>query len=109
MELATKLKLAGNTAYGERKFVDAVRYYTRAIEVSPAPEPVFFSNRAASKSKYLLRHNRMCLASITRLHVLPRTGVREGCRRLHRSSPNRPDASAVRREESNSARKARAI
>lgn len=51
-DLATELKLAGNKAYGERKFVDAVRYYSRAIEVSPAPEPVFFSNRAASESVF---------------------------------------------------------
>ena len=49
MDIAGDLKLAGNKAYGERKFVDAVKYYSRAIEVSPTPEPVFFSNRAASK------------------------------------------------------------
>ncbi|THG93629.1 hypothetical protein EW145_g8326 [Phellinidium pouzarii] len=46
--LATDLKLKGNKAYGERKFVDAVKFYTRAIEVAPEPDPVFFSNRAAS-------------------------------------------------------------
>ncbi|KAH8111616.1 TPR-like protein [Phellopilus nigrolimitatus] len=46
--LATDLKTKGNKAYGERKFVDAVKYYSRAIEVAPEPDPVFFSNRAAS-------------------------------------------------------------
>ncbi|KAI5116078.1 hypothetical protein M0805_009288 [Coniferiporia weirii] len=46
--LATDLKTKGNKAYGERNFSDAVKYYTRAIEVSPSPDPVFYSNRAAS-------------------------------------------------------------
>ncbi|KAL5521946.1 TOM70 [Sanghuangporus sanghuang] len=46
--LATELKLRGNKAYVERKFADAVKCYTRAIEVTPEPDPVFYSNRAAS-------------------------------------------------------------
>lgn len=39
--------MKGNKAYQERKFAEAVDYYTRAIEVSPKPDPVFYSNRAA--------------------------------------------------------------
>ncbi|KZT04026.1 ADP/ATP carrier receptor [Laetiporus sulphureus 93-53] len=44
---AASLKTRGNSAYGQRKFDTAVHYYTRAIEVTPKPEPVFYSNRAA--------------------------------------------------------------
>ena len=48
--LASELKLKGNNAYIERKFEEAVLLYTRAIEVTPEPDPVFYSNRAASMS-----------------------------------------------------------
>ncbi|EIN04478.1 ADP/ATP carrier receptor [Punctularia strigosozonata HHB-11173 SS5] len=44
---AASLKTKGNQAYQQRKFSIAADYYTRAIEVSPKPEPVFYSNRAA--------------------------------------------------------------
>ncbi|KAI0631511.1 hypothetical protein C8Q77DRAFT_1127285 [Trametes polyzona] len=44
---AASLKAKGNSAYQQRKFSTAIDYYTRAIEVSPKPEPVFYSNRAA--------------------------------------------------------------
>ena len=47
-KLANDLKAKGNKAYGDRKFEDAVKFYTRAIEIAPKPEPVFYSNRAAS-------------------------------------------------------------
>ncbi|KAF8476382.1 mitochondrial outer membrane translocase receptor TOM70 [Russula ochroleuca] len=45
--LAASLKQKGNDAYQARKFAIAAQYYTRAIAVSPQPEPVFYSNRAA--------------------------------------------------------------
>jgi import receptor subunit TOM70 len=45
--LAASLKQKGNSAYQARSFIKAEQYYTRAIEVSPHPEPVFDSNRAA--------------------------------------------------------------
>ncbi|KAH9961975.1 mitochondrial outer membrane translocase receptor TOM70 [Russula dissimulans] len=45
--LAGTLKQKGNDAYQARKFDIAVQFYTRAIAVSPQPEPVFYSNRAA--------------------------------------------------------------
>ncbi|KAI0262104.1 ADP/ATP carrier receptor [Gloeopeniophorella convolvens] len=44
---AAALKQKGNEAYQDRKFAIAADYYTRAIAVSPQPEPVFYSNRAA--------------------------------------------------------------
>ncbi|KAI0821749.1 hypothetical protein BC628DRAFT_1412718 [Trametes gibbosa] len=44
---AASLKGKGNSAYQQRKFAIALDYYTRAIAVTPKPEPVFFSNRAA--------------------------------------------------------------
>ncbi|KAF8574467.1 TPR-like protein [Ramaria rubella] len=44
---AAGLKASGNSAYSQRKFSDAADLYTRAIEVSPKPEAVFYSNRAA--------------------------------------------------------------
>ncbi|EPQ53265.1 mitochondrial outer membrane translocase receptor TOM70 [Gloeophyllum trabeum ATCC 11539] len=46
-KLAATLKSKGNSAYQSRKFAVAADYYTRAIAVSPKPEPVFYSNRAA--------------------------------------------------------------
>jgi hypothetical protein len=45
--LAASLKQKGNDAYQARKFAVAAGFYTRAITVSPQPEPVFYSNRAA--------------------------------------------------------------
>ena len=53
--LASELKLKGNKAYTERKFEEAVMLYTRAIEVTPEPDPVFYSNRAASTSHWYLQ------------------------------------------------------
>ncbi|KAF7290750.1 ADP/ATP carrier receptor [Mycena indigotica] len=46
-ELAASYKTKGNTAYTSKKFAAAARLYTLAIEVSPKPEPVYYSNRAA--------------------------------------------------------------
>ncbi|KDQ12562.1 hypothetical protein BOTBODRAFT_112628 [Botryobasidium botryosum FD-172 SS1] len=45
--LASKLKTKGNTAYQQKNFPLAIKYYTRAIETSPKPDPVYYSNRAA--------------------------------------------------------------
>ena len=45
--LAATLKQKGNDAYQGRNFAIAAGFYTRAIAVSPQPEPVFYSNRAA--------------------------------------------------------------
>ncbi|OJT10804.1 Mitochondrial import receptor subunit tom70 [Trametes pubescens] len=47
VKAAASLKAKGNSAYQQRKFSTAIDYYTRAIAVTPKPEPVFFSNRAA--------------------------------------------------------------
>ncbi|KAI0077999.1 ADP/ATP carrier receptor [Panus rudis PR-1116 ss-1] len=44
---AASLKAKGNAAYQRRDFQKAAELYTRAIAVSPTPEPVFYSNRAA--------------------------------------------------------------
>jgi len=44
---AGELKAKGNSAYSKKSFVKAAELYTRAIEVSPTPEPVYYSNRAA--------------------------------------------------------------
>ena len=52
-ELATRLKTKGNSAYQLRNFADAAELYTRAIEVSPKSEPVFYSNRAACQLLFL--------------------------------------------------------
>ncbi|KAI0710921.1 ADP/ATP carrier receptor [Earliella scabrosa] len=46
-KVAASLKAKGNSAYQGRQFATAIDYYTRAIAVTPKPEPVFFSNRAA--------------------------------------------------------------
>ncbi|KAJ7060570.1 ADP/ATP carrier receptor [Mycena amicta] len=46
-ELAASYKTKGNAAYSSKKFAAAARLYTLAIDVSPKPEPVYFSNRAA--------------------------------------------------------------
>ncbi|KAF4582729.1 TOM (translocase of outer membrane) complex component [Pleurotus pulmonarius] len=45
--IAKSFKEKGNKAYGDRDFSVAERFYTRAIEVAPHGEPVFYSNRAA--------------------------------------------------------------
>ncbi|KAF6756591.1 ADP/ATP carrier receptor [Ephemerocybe angulata] len=44
---AAAFKGKGNTAYTKRNFSEAADYYTKAINVTPKPEPVFYSNRAA--------------------------------------------------------------
>ncbi|KAJ8091745.1 TOM (translocase of outer membrane) complex component [Marasmius tenuissimus] len=45
--IASALKAKGNDAYKARSFEDAAQFYTRAIAMTPKPEPVFYSNRAA--------------------------------------------------------------
>ncbi|RXW19033.1 hypothetical protein EST38_g6833 [Candolleomyces aberdarensis] len=44
---AAAFKTKGNAAYTKRDFTEAADFYTKAIQVTPKPEPVFFSNRAA--------------------------------------------------------------
>ncbi|TFY77935.1 hypothetical protein EWM64_g6076 [Hericium alpestre] len=44
---AASMKTKGNSAYQRKQFPAAIDYYTRAIDVSSKPEPVFYSNRAA--------------------------------------------------------------
>jgi len=46
-ELAADLKTKGNSAYAQRKFNVAADLYSKAIMVTPKPQPVFHSNRAA--------------------------------------------------------------
>ncbi|KAG8768384.1 TOM (translocase of outer membrane) complex component [Ceratobasidium sp. 428] len=49
---ASELKTRGNSAYTQRKFELAVDLYTQAIAMSPKPEAVFYSNRAACYTNY---------------------------------------------------------
>ncbi|KAG8740239.1 TOM (translocase of outer membrane) complex component [Ceratobasidium sp. 414] len=49
---AGELKTRGNSAYTQRKFELAVDLYTQAIAMSPKPEAVFYSNRAACYTNY---------------------------------------------------------
>lgn len=44
-EYATKLKAAGNIAYGDKSYNDAIDLYGKAIICKP--DPIFYSNRAA--------------------------------------------------------------
>ncbi|QRV95875.1 mitochondrial import receptor subunit tom-70 [Ceratobasidium sp. AG-Ba] len=49
---AGELKTRGNSAYTQRKFELAVDLYSQAIAMSPKPEAVFYSNRAACYTNY---------------------------------------------------------
>ena len=44
-EYSTKLKIAGNTAYGDKSYNEAIELYGKAILCKP--DPIFYSNRAA--------------------------------------------------------------
>ncbi|KAI1000326.1 Mitochondrial import receptor subunit [Podosphaera aphanis] len=44
-EFASKLKIAGNAAFGEKKYTEAIGLYGKAILCKP--DPIFYSNRAA--------------------------------------------------------------
>lgn len=44
-EYATKLKAAGNIAYGDKSYNDAIELYGKAILCKP--DPIYYSNRAA--------------------------------------------------------------
>jgi import receptor subunit TOM70 len=52
---AAAFKTKGNAAYTKRNFTEAAEFYTKAIQVTPKPEPVFYSNRAACASQMLFR------------------------------------------------------
>jgi len=43
------LKKKGNDYYQKESFEQAAEFYTRAIDVSPTEEPVYYSNRGACK------------------------------------------------------------
>ena len=47
MKLAAALKKKGNDYYQKESFELAAEFYTRAINVSPTEEPVYYSNRGA--------------------------------------------------------------
>jgi tetratricopeptide (TPR) repeat protein len=47
IKVAASFKAKGNVAYQAKNFEEAAELYTKAIQVSPKPEPVFYSNRAA--------------------------------------------------------------
>lgn len=44
-EYATKLKIAGNKAYGDKSYNEAIKLYGKAVLCKP--DPIFYSNRAA--------------------------------------------------------------
>lgn len=44
------LKKKGNDHYQKEIFEQAAEFYTRAINVSPTEEPVYYSNRGACES-----------------------------------------------------------
>lgn len=46
MKTAAEYKTEGNTAFGQKKFEEAIEHFTRAIEID-ANDPVFYSNRSA--------------------------------------------------------------
>ncbi|EJD38367.1 mitochondrial outer membrane translocase receptor TOM70, partial [Auricularia subglabra TFB-10046 SS5] len=47
LQVAASLKSRGNEAYKKQKFDVAAELYTRAIEVSPKPDAMYYSNRSA--------------------------------------------------------------
>ena len=61
MKQAASLKTRGNSSYQARKFEQAIDLYTQAIQVSPRPEPVFYSNRAACPSRFPDTHTHAIL------------------------------------------------
>ena len=46
-KVAATLKTKGNTAYQKKDYAKAAEYYTKAIDVTPTPEAIYYSNRAA--------------------------------------------------------------
>lgn len=53
IKIAAGLKSSGNAAYNSKNFTEAIDCYTRAIEISPKPEAVFYSNRAACQCSHI--------------------------------------------------------
>ncbi|KAI9340794.1 hypothetical protein DFJ73DRAFT_844470 [Zopfochytrium polystomum] len=45
ISLAKESKTVGNRLFGEKKYADAVKYYSRAIELNP--DAIYYANRAA--------------------------------------------------------------
>ncbi|CEL60207.1 Mitochondrial import receptor subunit tom-70 OS=Neurospora crassa (strain ATCC 24698 / 74-OR23-1A / CBS 708,71 / DSM 1257 / FGSC 987) GN=tom-70 PE=2 SV=2 [Rhizoctonia solani AG-1 IB] len=52
LKRAADLKSRGNSAYTQRNFELAVELYSQAISMSPKPEAVFYSNRAACYTNF---------------------------------------------------------
>ncbi|KAF8740239.1 mitochondrial outer membrane translocase receptor TOM70, partial [Rhizoctonia solani] len=52
LKRAAELKSRGNSAYTQRDFELAVNLYSQAIAMSPKPEAVFYSNRAACYTNF---------------------------------------------------------
>eukprot|EP00271_Cylindrocystis_brebissonii_P015588 TRINITY_DN38522_c0_g1_i1.p1 TRINITY_DN38522_c0_g1~~TRINITY_DN38522_c0_g1_i1.p1 ORF type:complete len:304 (+),score=64.65 TRINITY_DN38522_c0_g1_i1:484-1395(+) len=48
VEAAASAKAKGNAAFADNRFADAVRFYSDAIRLSPAPDSVLYSNRSAA-------------------------------------------------------------
>jgi hypothetical protein len=71
--------------YSKKLYPEAVEYYTKAIEISPKPEPTYFSNRAACVYNLYLCTQIIDLV-YGRLHEHVRATIREGCQRLRRGS-----------------------
>lgn len=69
---AASLKTRGNSLYQARKFEQAIDLYTQAIQVSPRPEPVFYSNRAACPSQL---SSVLQMASFQLINLVPRLYV----------------------------------
>ena len=78
LKRAGSLKSRGNSLYQARKFDQAVEMYSEAIRVSPKPEPVFHSNRAACASS--TRSGPSVLILLCRLHEHVAAAIR-ACRR----------------------------
>ena len=50
VKVAGSFKTKGNAAYQAKNFEEAAELYTKAIQVSPKSDPIFYSNRAACTS-----------------------------------------------------------
>ncbi|TFK35789.1 mitochondrial outer membrane translocase receptor TOM70 [Crucibulum laeve] len=61
-ERAASYKKRGNDAYNNKNFAQAVELYTLAIKVSPIPQPVFYSNRAACYANFKPPQNEKVIA-----------------------------------------------
>ena len=70
VKVAASFKAKGNEAYQAKNFEEAAGLYTKAIQVSPKPEPVFYSNRAACTSLKICFSTYLAADSVTLLFRL---------------------------------------